>query len=338
MSARWNDWTAAALACTVTAVIGLPSGLPSARAEVPRQSPDDAWWTGPLLAPGASTLPVGHMLIEPYFFDAIIMGGYDHDGHRVAAPREHDYGSQSYLLYGLVDGLTVGVLPRFGFHDRGDLGHSSNVGVGDLGVVAQLRLTRFDAERRIPALALNVTQTFPIGRYDRLGDRPTDGLGAGAFTTAASLYSQYLFWLPNGRILRTRLDLTYAMSSSPDLRDVSVYGTAAGFRGQAHPGAVFTVDAAWEYSVTQHWVAALDVAYERDASTAVRGMQIADDASTRASAVSIDSGVASSLSLAPAVEYNISAQVGVIAGLKLTIAGCNTARAVIPVAAINLVL
>jgi hypothetical protein len=304
---------------------------PLARAEAVRQSTDDAWWTGPLLAPGAGTLPTGHALIEPYLFDAMVMGGYDRDGRHVTAPRESDYGSQSYLLYGLTDTLTIGVLPRFGFHDRGALGHSSQVGIGDLGAVAQLGLTRFDAERGIPALALNVTQTLPTGKYDQLGDQPTDGLGAGAYTTALAVYSQYLFWLPTGRILRTRLDVSYAMSTSPDLRDVSVYGTAAGFRGHAHPGAVFTADAAWEYSITQRWVAALDVAYERDASTAVRGTLLTKTIAT-------DSGTASSLSLAPALEYNASARVGVIAGVKLTAIGRNTARLIIPVAAINLVL
>ena len=36
------------------------------------QSLDDAWWTGPMLAPSAATLPRGHFLIEPYLFDVIV--------------------------------------------------------------------------------------------------------------------------------------------------------------------------------------------------------------------------------------------------------------------------
>jgi hypothetical protein len=31
-----------------------------------RQALDNAWWTGPMLAPSAATLPRGHFLIEPY--------------------------------------------------------------------------------------------------------------------------------------------------------------------------------------------------------------------------------------------------------------------------------
>lgn len=327
MAARWNGWNVR----VAVVAVGLVALASAAWAEAPRQAAEDAWWTGPLLAPGAGNLPVGHALIEPYFFDVVAMGSYDGNGERVAAPRAHYYGSQTYILYGLTDALTVGVLPRFGFHDRGARGRSSQIGVGDLGVIAQVGLTRFDDERGIPALAINVSQTLPIGNYDQLGDRPADGFGSGAFTTALALRSQYLFWMPTGRILRMRLNVGYAMSTSPVVRDVSVYGTMAGFRGRAHPGAVLTAIAAWEYNASRHWVAALDVAYDRASSTEVRGM-------LEGRAFAADSGAASSLSIAPALEYNLSARVGVIAGLKLTIAGRNTARAIVPITAINLVL
>src|SRR3569832_216515 len=37
-------------------------------AQEARQSPDDAWWTGSLVAYSARSLPQGHMLIEPYLW------------------------------------------------------------------------------------------------------------------------------------------------------------------------------------------------------------------------------------------------------------------------------
>ena len=36
-----------------------------------RQSREDAWWTGPMLAASAASLPQGHFLLEPYLFDVI---------------------------------------------------------------------------------------------------------------------------------------------------------------------------------------------------------------------------------------------------------------------------
>src|SRR5512143_3798240 len=83
---------------------GALSGQEGAASQtVPRQSLDDAWWTGPLLAPNATTLPRGHFLIEPYLFDVIRYGRYDHDGNRQSAPRTNGFGSLTYVLYGLVD-------------------------------------------------------------------------------------------------------------------------------------------------------------------------------------------------------------------------------------------
>jgi hypothetical protein len=46
--------------------------------------------------------------------------------------------------------------------------------------------------------------------------------------------------MPNGRILRTRLNIAYAMSDSVEIKDTSVYGTSQGFRGHADPGDTFS--------------------------------------------------------------------------------------------------
>jgi hypothetical protein len=59
----------------------------------------------------------------------------------------------------------------------------------------------------------------------------------------------------------------------------------------------------------------------------------------RCHGISIQSvaGPARSLGFAPAIEYNWSANAGVIVGAKFTAAGHNIAAAIIPIAAINLV-
>ena len=299
-------------------------GVANANTNQPR---DDAWWTGPLLAASPGSLTPGHFLIEPYLFDAIPQGHYDNDGQRHPAPHANDFGSQSYLLYGLTDRVGVGLIPRFGFNDVSVGRDSSKVGVGDLSVQAQYGLTKFQEGSWIPTTAFVVQETLPTGKYDRLGDRPADGLGLGTYSTNLALYSQYFFWMPNGRILRTRLDVSYQISGSAGVRDVSVYGTEEGFRGRARPGNVTVVDAAGEYSMTQHWVLAMDVAYEHDGSTHVHG-----------AGLDFNTGESHTWSLAPAIEYNFNSRVGIIAGAKLTVAGRNATALVIPVAAVNIVI
>jgi hypothetical protein len=314
------------------------SGAAEAPAPATRQSRDDAWWTGPLLAASPTTLPPGHFLIEPYLFDVIPQGHYDNGGTRRSGPHANNYGSQSYVLYGLVNNLTVGLIPRFSFNDPGEGRSASKPGVGDLTLQATYALTHYEEGRWIPATAFVLQETLPTGKYDQLGDRPAEGIGAGAYSTTLNLFSQYYFWMPNGRILRTRLDLSYTLSGSAKVRDVSVYGTGQGFVGRARPGNSTLIDVAWEYSATRNWVLALDVAYEHDASTHVRGYDSSARVSGLLPPIDLNSGSGHSWSLAPAIEYNFNSRVGIIAGAKFTIAGRNATALVIPVAAINIVI
>ena len=203
---------------------------------------------------------------------------------------------------------------------------------------AQWRLSQFREGKRVPTSSLVLQQTLPTGKYDRLGTRLSDGLGAGAYTTSLAVHSQYYFWMPNGRILRTRLNVAYALSDSVDVADTSVYGTRAGFRGRADPGNTFSVYSAWEYSVTRNWVLALDAFYQHDASTRIRGtnLETVNGAPERV-AFSADSGSSWRFGLAPAIEYNFTSRIGVIVGARWFAAGRNTSASVTPVAAINMV-
>jgi hypothetical protein len=301
------------------------------------QTLDDAWWTGPLLAANASTLPHGHFLVEPYLFDSITHEGFDSRGVRHEVPHQESLGSLTYVLYGVTDRISAGVIPRFGYTLSSQSGASTAVESGDWTLQGQYRLTRFEPGSWIPTTSVVVGEILPTGRYDRLGAHPADGFGGGVHTTIVSIYSQDYFWMPNGRILRSRLNFSYAFSDTASLRDVSVYGTTAGFRGQASPGDTYTADASWEYSVTRNWVLALDAVYEHDDGTRVRGTQLPALPGGVASTLSLSSGASRSLSFAPAIEYNWSPTVGFIMGVKVTPDGRNASAPVIPVMALNLV-
>jgi hypothetical protein len=73
------------------ALLTLPS--PALAQETTHQALTDAWWTGPLLAPSANTLPRGHVLIEPYLYDVISQGFYIAQGTKVSTPHSNGFGS-----------------------------------------------------------------------------------------------------------------------------------------------------------------------------------------------------------------------------------------------------
>jgi Putative MetA-pathway of phenol degradation len=312
----------------VAGVLALAVGTPAAAVEL--QSREDAWWTGPMLAASGATLPQGHALVEPYLFDVVTNARLDAAGNHHPVASVNDLGSLTYLLYGVTDRVTVGMIPRFFYTiPPGTAANSSGVGVGDLTLQAGYGLTQFQDGHRMPSISFVLDESLPTGRYDRL-DRPSNGFGAGAYSTGFSVYSQEYFWMPNGRILRGRLDLTYTISSTATVTDQSVYGTPTGFRGQASPGDSATIDASAEYSVTREWVLALDIVYQHNDSTHVHGSQPGGQ-------FSADSGSSYSLGFAPAIEYNWSARAGVLLGVRIIQIGRNTSGSITPAIAINLV-
>ncbi|MGA8142802.1 MAG: hypothetical protein WB987_02805 [Candidatus Acidiferrales bacterium] len=317
-----------------------PIGTPQAShsSSIVHESPDDAWWTGPMLAPSAATLPRGHFLLEPYLYDVTTLGRLDHNGVRRSASRSDGFGSLTYALYGLADKLTVGLIPTAGFNEVSSGPSSSGVDMGDLTLQAQYRLAQFHAGSWIPTMSVAVQETLPTGRYDRLGNRPGDALGSGAYTTTLAFYSQTYFWLPNGRILRMRFNVAPAFSSNVNLEDSSVYGTESGFRGHTRPGNSVLVDASWEYSLTRNWVLALDATYRHEDNTHVSGFNIqAPAGSQNPSSIQLNSGSSEAFGFAPAIEYSWKHNLGVLLGTRVIAAGRNTAATVTPAMAINFV-
>jgi hypothetical protein len=300
-----------------------------------RQSLEDALWTGPILAASAASAPRGHFQVEPYFYDSIVVGHFDQEGRHRGVPRTHSVRSSIFVLYGLSHRLSVGVIPIVGFNHARN-GPRSKLGLGDLSLQAQYRLTDFQQGRPIPTTSILLAATIPTGRYERLGSRLDDGLGSGAYTATASIYSQYLFWLPTGRLLRTRLDLSFSISDHVNLHDASVYGTPQGFRGYAAPGDTFAAYVSGEYSVTRNWVLAFEIAYQHGNNTRVIGRTpMALGRSAEVIECNMNSGSSRSTVLAPELEYSLSSRVGLLAGVIFTVSGRNVGETITPALAIN---
>ena len=312
--------TARGIATLLAVLLGI--GMAAAQdASPPRQSLDDAWWTGPMLANSAETLPRGHMLVEPYFYDVTSKG-------------TDAFGSRAYVLYGLTDRLTVGLIPIIGYNRVSNAPNSSGIGLGDQILQAQYRLTRFHEGSWLPTLAVQLQETVPTGRYDRL-TRASDGMGGGAWATTLGLNAQSYFWMPNGRLLRVRLNLTRTFNGDADVSGASVYGTAPGFRGTARPGDAFYIGTSFEYSLTRRWVLALDLFRSHGAATRVDGST--DPVNALPVPVHLQAGSSDAYSYAPAVEYSFNASLGVLLGARVIVGGHNATRSLTPAIAINYV-
>jgi hypothetical protein len=325
-------------ACIVLALLAIrcEADQPASRSSV-GPSADETWWTGPLLASAAAALPAHGVVIESYAFNSVIRSRFAESGRSRPVGRSESSGSLTELFYGATNALTVGLVGRFGRVRMSEDTGPAHVHLGDFTVQAQYQLA--EQSRDSPAtISLVLGETLPTARFDRL-TRSDDGLGAGAYTTTLAVYSQRLLVMPSGRPLRSRLNFSYSLSNQVNMQDVSIYGTANGFRGRARPGSVTEVDWAAEYSITRHWVGAVDIDYLHGASTAIAGVYMPAPITGIGSA-SVDErlGSTTTISFAPAIEYNLSADLGVIAGVIIPVAGRNASSAPTATLAVNISL
>lgn len=117
-----------------------------------------------------------------------------------------------------------------------------------------------------------------------------------------------------------------------NVRGGNAYGGGFGTDGRVHPGATVNVVVAAEYTLTRHWVLAFDVGYFHVGATRFSGTTGVD--ATGAQAVT-GKGAGDLLSLAPAVEYNFTEQLGVIVGPWFSVAARHMSHFVGMVAAAN---
>lgn len=288
------------------AVVTAPAGRAS------RQSVDDAWWTGPIVAAGADTLPPGHGYIEPYLLTVT--------GRDFQTPV-----STAFVFYGLAPRLTVGVIPAISY--GADAAKKRKLRAADLTLHAHYRLTDSDPSRRRPGLAAAIRLVLPTGRFDRLKTAGS-GAGSGAVALQAGIYGQQYFWLPNGRILRARVNITRDFPLSANVQGISVYGTSESYRGKVKPGASTLIDVAGEYSLSKRVVLALDVLWNSAGTTRLR----ARDGTLE------QLGPSRQFSLIPAIEYNFSASRGVIFGTRFAFKGRRNPATITPVIAYSMFL
>jgi hypothetical protein len=296
---------------------------------------DETWWTGPLLASAAAALPAHGLVIESYAFDSVVRSRFDGLGNNHPSDRSESSGSLTEMFYGVTSAFTLGMIGRIGRLRMSDDTRPSYIGLGDFTLQMQYQFAQ-QSENSPATISLVLGETLPTGRFDRLG-RSDEGLGVGAYTTTFALYSQRLFLTPSERPLRSRLNISYSFSHSIDIRDASIYSTVDGFRGQAKPGSVIEVDWAGEYSASRHWVGAVDLDYLHGAPTAVSGHLIRRPfAGEDYASIETRLSPTTTFSVAPAIEYNLSADLGIIAGVIIPIRGRNASSALTPTLAINI--
>jgi hypothetical protein len=172
--------------------------------------------------------------------------------------------------------------------------------------------------------------SLPIGQYQRLRT-PLSGQGSGAYLLKEGLLFQSLFDTPDHHPMRFRVyGAVFEPLGDVSVEGISVYGTTFGTRGHVSPGLSEQAGIGGGYAIDQRWVLALDLVGNHAA-----GYDLHGSTATSSSFHAIGAN-SSSVSLAPAVEYNWSGNMGVIFGVEFSAAGRNTSSYVAPQVALSM--
>lgn len=276
------------------------------------------WYTGPLITPSATMVPPGQALIQPYIFFTDNYAAYDQDRHVVDAPNRFSIKAQPILLQvGVTSSVDATLI--MGAVENWSKGKS---GGGFLDTTAQVGFLINDQTFYVPKSKFSIAQSFPTGSYENLSSNGLglDATGAGAYqTTFTFAFGKLILW-NTLHPMNTRLALGYTLSTPVKVKNFNAYGGGHGTKGTVHPGNSFSADLGLELSITQPWVVALDIVYNYTSKTTFHGKPGVLSDGTPAS---VGGGYSDQLSLAPAFEYNFTANMGIVAGIWFSVYGRN---------------
>jgi hypothetical protein len=291
--------------------------IPAHHSATPHPTIPDPWFTGPLLAPSALTIPPGHYNIEPYIYITAYGGHYDSHWKRVQAETFWMNEFQPSLQFGLNDWLDFQFNPTLIYNYTKGAGKWV-IGDMPIGFDIQLyRTSRLITQWNI-GVKLALRETIPLGKYQKLDPKKhlTDVGGEGSWQTGIGIIWGNVFYLGGKHFATWRNSFQYTFPSPAHVKNLNAFGGGPGTKGTAYPAQNFQVDTAIEITLSQNWAFAMDMVGTWSGKTHFKGK-------TR---FPMKSPPSAQFSIAPAIEYNWNANIGIIFGSWFTLSGRNSTQ------------
>ncbi len=277
----------------------------------------DPWYTGPLLTPSASMMPPGYANTQFYAFVTQNYASFNEDRKSISFENDSfNFNPSDILQFGVTDSVdtTLSLQTQTNWLQGRSAG-----GFGDLQWSVGFKIQ--SQTLYIPKMKFSIQETFPTGAYEHLRSDGLDSTGGGAYTTSFSFaMTKIMFW-STPHPVNARLAIAYKLSTPVTVHNFNSYGGGYGTHGVVKKGNTFNADFGIEMSFNQHWVLATDVVYTMSGRTKFHGKPGVTESGTPAS---VGGGFSDSLSLAPAIEYNWSANLGILAGVQFSVYGRNS--------------
>lgn len=278
----------------------------------------DPYYTGPLITPSANNLYAQQWFFQPYVFVTDAFARYDSSWHHHSVEDTITVNPSAFIQYGLTNYFDLTLILNAFYNKKH---HQKSFKYGDTGLELGIQLLRAKKDTWIPAIRLLIKESFPTGKYEKLNPykKGVDSSGSGSYETSFYLNIAKTVCLINPVAFRISLGCT--IPTDVNVKEFNTYGGGYNTDGKVTPGYVYTAAFAFEYSFTQKFAYAMDVIYAHANRVKFKGINGTNEDGSAASNVS---GSSEQWSLAPALEYNFSEDLGVIAGLWFSVKGKNT--------------
>lgn len=292
----------------------------------------DPWFTGPLLAPAGHTVPKGHTNFELYGLDSTTNGSYNNFGTLIHAPHFESHVINPVITHGYTDWFDVQLTTPYIFNSTRGVDYHR---LADVAVAFGIQIWEQNKSPKRVDVRILIQETFPTGRYQHLSpaELGTDSTGLGSYQTQFGLNFQYLLQVLDTHYLRTRLIITRLYASPVTVAGLNSYGGTPITLGKINPGTENGIDLAFEYTLTQNWVAVFEGTMSNGRATRFNGVLTIGNIG--GPGATIGSGQYREKALAPALEYNLNGNLGLIGGVWFPLSGENTSHYLTYVLALN---
>lgn len=278
------------------------------------------WYTGPLITSGANNASLGTLNTQAYVFLNNQSGVYSNHRNIKNIPDIFTVEPLFVCQYGFTNFID-GTISLNGFFRWKEKEYIQ--GFGDINYTVGIQLMKQTPYK--PAARFTIGETFPTGEFRNLNPLKADiaSTGGGVFSTHFSLAFSKVFWKIKKHPISVRFAGSYEIPNHrAKVKGFNSYGGGHDTDGRVDVGHNIQADFGAEISLTQKWVFATDIAYDFSFASTFEGVFGTNPDGTQA-----DVGGPSNdqLSLAPAIEYNMTSKAGLIAGVWFSVTGRNSA-------------
>ncbi|MBN2479785.1 MAG: hypothetical protein JXA94_06120 [Parachlamydiales bacterium] len=297
----------------------------------------ESWFCGPFVADSASNADKGMTAPSFYLYYVMSNAVYDNNWNKVDVPNTKTIIPELSLQFGMTTWLDITFDGSINSAKNKD---SKATHWRDVSVKLGFQLLKEKTDTSIPSLRFVIKEIFPTGKYQNLNPEKNfiDSSGTGSYITMLGLNASKVLNLFNCHLLKLVGNIQYYIPSNVHVDSINIYNGLFPAYGIVYPGKSLTAIFAFDFSFTQRFAFSMDILYTYISKTRFSGNRIIAESPlvpitgqgeplATAYPPTLASGQINSRSilftLSPAIEYDFSDSLGIIATYWFSFAGKN---------------